>query len=278
MRLQFNPGRLTSTAAKLDPQSVAQRKCFLCPAQLPPEQRGLAFNPDWVVLCNPFPIFPEHFTIVHRDHLPQRITGSFGVMLDLAKSLASRYTVFYNGPRCGASAPDHLHFQAGDKGFMNIEAEYDRLKGTPIARSAKVQVYAPDSLRPFVSLESDDRDALDAAFTTAFRNLANIAPASDEPMVNIVTSYDAPAGGNGGRWRTILFPRTKHRPSFYSAEGDARIMLSPATVELGGVCILPLEQDFRKLHERHLEQMLREVMLFPEPFARLRDALSAVIR
>jgi ATP adenylyltransferase/5',5'''-P-1,P-4-tetraphosphate phosphorylase II len=271
-RLQFNPQRLTSSAAKVDATTIAHRRCFLCPSNLPPEQRAVPFDgSDYLILCNPFPIFPQHFTIPHKDHLPQRIAGEpFAVMLDLAAAMHERYTVFYNGPRCGASAPDHLHFQAGDRGFMTIEHEYDSLKGEPIVTTRAATVYAPRSLRPFVSIESSDRDATIAAFNAVYRNLGNIAPASDEPMVNVIANYDA------GKWRVIVLPRVKHRPSFYTAEGG--ILLSPGTVDIGGVCILPLERDFQNVRDHHLQQMLEEVMLPPEPFARLSDALAAVIK
>jgi ATP adenylyltransferase/5',5'''-P-1,P-4-tetraphosphate phosphorylase II len=278
LKIQFNPARITSTAAKTDAKSIGERKCFLCDANRPPEQRGLPFGDSYLVLCNPFPIFPEHFTITHRVHRPQRIKNNFEDLLDLARAMSPRYTVFYNGPRCGASAPDHLHFQAGDRGFMTIESEYDRLKGEPIVRTGKLKAFAPNSLRPFVALESADGEALAAAFDVIYRNLSNIAPAPpdpappDEPMMNILAWHD------GSAWRVIVLPRAKHRPSFYFADGDAKILLSPASVDLGGVCIVPLEHDFQKLDRPLLEQMLREVMLPPEPFARLRDALAAVLK
>jgi len=209
-------------------------------------------------------------------HLPQRIADAFGPMLDLARAMHTKYTVFYNGPRCGASAPDHLHFQAGDKGFMTIESEYERLKGDAIVTTPVVAVFAPKSARPFISIESADRDAAISAFKVLYRNLNNIAPAppSEEPMMNLIVNFDAAIGA----WRTIVLPRIKHRPSFYTAQGDARILLSPGTVDLGGVCILPVEQDFQRLREHHLQQMLEEVMLPPEPFGRLADALAAVIK
>jgi hypothetical protein len=272
LKVQFNPARLTSTAAKTDAKAIRERKCFLCAENRPPQQREVAFGDDYLVLCNPFPIFPEHFTVTHRVHRPQRIRDNFGDLLDLARAMAPRYTVFYNGPKCGASAPDHLHFQAGDRGFMTIEGEYDRLKGEAIAKTAHVAAFAPKSSRPFIGLESNDRPALLAAFEALYRNFNNIAPDPDEPMMNILAWYE-PTG-----WRVIVFPRLKHRPSFYFAEGDDKILLSPASVDLGGVCIVPLEHDFRKLDRAHLEQMLREVMLPADAFTRLSDALAAVLR
>jgi hypothetical protein len=290
LKVQFNPARLTSTAAKTDATSIRGRKCFLCDANRPPEQRSIAFGENYKVLCNPFPIFPEHFTITHHEHRPQRIDQAFGDLLDLAQAMQSRYTVFYNGPRCGASAPDHLHFQAGDRGFMTIEGEYDRLKGEPIvrfdtleaeytarnvkpiAKTRDIAVFAPKSSRPFIGLESSDRDGLVYAFGNLSLRLNRIARAPDEPMMNVLTWYE-PDG-----WRVIVFPRLKHRPSFYFAEGDEKILLSPASVDLGGVSIVPLEHDFHKLDRAHLEQMLREVMLPADAFASLSDELARVLR
>jgi hypothetical protein len=273
VRLQFNPARLASSAAKVDAKSIRERKCFLCADRLPAEQRGVAFNEHYVVLCNPFPIFPQHFTIPHREHLPQRIREVFRDQLDLAQAMGGSYTVFYNGPRCGASAPDHLHFQAGDRGFMTFEGEYNRLKGEPIAQTKHVTAYAAASLRPFLAIESSARDAAVAAFEVILRNLANIAPAPDEPMMNVITWHEEPLG-----WRVAIFPRQKHRPSAFFAEGDSKVLLSPGTVDIAGVCILPVERDFQRLSAEHLEGMFREVMLPPEAFARLRDAVGAVLR
>jgi len=267
LKIQFNRARLASTAAKTDAKSIGERKCFLCDANRPPEQRGVTFGDAYLVLCNPFPIFPEHFTITHRTHRPQRIGDSFGDLLDLARAMSPRYTVFYNGPRCGASAPDHLHFQAGDRGFMTIESEYDRLKGQPITQRSNATVFLARSARPFIALESVDREALLDTFRHLYAALVELSPDPDEPMMNILAWFDPPSG----EWRVIILPRLKHRPSFYFAQGDEKILLSPASVDLGGVCIVPLEHDFRKLDRAHLEQMFREVMLPPEKL----DALVA---
>jgi len=272
LRIQFNPARIASTAAKTDPKTIRERKCFICDANRPPEQRSLAFGDDYKVLCNPFPIFPEHFTIPHRRHRPQLIAGVFGDLLDLARAMSPRYTVFYNGPKAGASAPDHLHFQAGDRGWMPIEAEAEKLANYSIVQTKNLGVSASRSLRPFVFVESDDRTEMVRAFETIHRNLGNIAPDPDEPSMNVIVWFDANRG-----YGTILLPRAKHRPSFYCAEGDEKILLSPGTVDLGGVCIVPVEHDYRKITRAHLEQMFREVMLAPEPFDRLCDALEATL-
>lgn len=122
-KVQFNPARIVSSGAKVDAKSILERKCFLCPANLPPVQKGIPFGGHYNILVNPFPIFPRHLTVPELAHTPQRIATRFTDMLELAEALTD-YTIFYNGPKCGASAPDHAHFQAGNKGFMPIEKDW----------------------------------------------------------------------------------------------------------------------------------------------------------
>lgn len=118
IKVQFNPARIVSSGAKVDARSLAERPCFLCGKNRPAEQRGIDWR-GYTVLVNPFPIFPRHLTIPAVGHTPQRIQGRVADMLALAAELPG-YTVFYNGPRCGASAPDHMHFQAGNSDFLPI--------------------------------------------------------------------------------------------------------------------------------------------------------------
>jgi ATP adenylyltransferase/5',5'''-P-1,P-4-tetraphosphate phosphorylase II len=279
-RLQFNPRRITSSAAKVDAKSIAKRPCFLCPANLPKEQRGLRFNDKYLVLCNPFPIFPEHFTIPDLNHVPQRILATFGDMLDLTQALGQRYVVFYNGPKCGASAPDHFHFQAGNRGFMPIDSEYDYVKthlGRQIANRGSLHAYAVDKyLRSLISFESPSRtalmDAFHAFYSTFDQMLTHKAGVEhDEPMLNVITSYER------GYWRVILFPRAKHRPSCFFAEGEERMMLSPASVDFGGVVVTPVEKDFRRVDKGILSQMFKEVCLPTEKFEDLTQRLTAAL-
>ncbi len=266
INVQFNPGRITSSAAKVDEKSIRERRCFLCLEHLPAEQRGVAFGDSYVILCNPFPIFPEHFTIPHREHIPQRIDGSFDVLLDLAKAMAGRYTLFYNGPRCGASAPDHLHFQAGLKGFMPVDTEYPeiiRRHGRVLKESDGCRVMAVDGcLRRFIALESSSWPILEREFAGLLSRLSNILPEKEEPMLNILASYEQ-------GWRVLVFPRAKHRPSFFFAEGDEKILISPAAVDLGGVCITPLERDFQRLTREQIAGMFQEIALGKREFEEL---------
>jgi hypothetical protein len=270
IKVQFNPGRLISTSAKVDAKSIQERKCFLCPANLPPAQRGILYNGEYCLLCNPFPIFPEHFTIPSLQHIPQRILGSFGAFLSLTRDLAARYTVLYNGPRCGASAPDHLHFQAGDRSFLPLDTEYDSLKARPLFESDSARAYSVENcLRHFISLESSNAAALLRAFAALHEALQQGGPEGEEPMMSILGFWQ------NSEWRVICFPRAKHRPSFYFKEGDEKIMFSPAAVEMGGICTTPREQDFEKVTREHLLEMFSEVCVSPETLASIKTRLVA---
>jgi hypothetical protein len=165
IRIQFNPGRMTSSSAKVDEKSIKERKCFLCVQHLPADQRGLAYGDGYVILCNPFPITPEHFTIPRLAHVPQRIEGALDVLLDLARDMSPLYSVFYNGPKCGASAPDHMHFQAGTRGFMPLDTEFPRVSelfGKVIIAGEGFRAIAVNGpLRRFLALEGTRRDLIE---------------------------------------------------------------------------------------------------------------------
>ena len=275
IKVQFNPGRMTSTAAKVDATSIRERKCFLCLENLPAAQRGIPCDGDYLVLCNPFPIFPEHFTIPTRQHVPQRILGSFATLLNLTQALGDRYTVFYNGPRCGASAPDHLHFQAGNRAFLPIDTEYEALKRSgagPLFESAGLRAYGVDGLRRFVSFESSDPSRLQRAFAALHEVLGEGATDSEEPLLNILGFWQ------NGAWRIIVFPRLKHRPAFYFKEGDEQLLISPAAVEMGGICTTPREQDFEKVTREHLVGMYQEVCIPEEKFVEQKARLTLKLK
>ena len=267
IRVQFNPGRLKSSSAKGDAQSIRERACFLCVENLPDEQRGVPFGDGYLLLVNPFPIFPEHFTIPSLNHKPQRFENALTAFLDLARDLGPRYTAFYNGPRCGASAPDHLHFQAGTAGFMPMDGEFFRLRdavGKPFGMRDGVKVTSlEEMLCRCIALEAEDRDALKAECARLLAILAAMAGDGEEPMINILVRYEE-------GWRVLVIPRARHRPSFYSAAGDG-ILLSPASVDLGGVCIVPREEDFHRIEEEQIAAMFDEVCLSRDDFRRLRE-------
>ncbi|MGE5351974.1 MAG: DUF4922 domain-containing protein [Acidobacteriota bacterium] len=275
IKVQFNPGRIVSSAAKVDEKSIKERKCFLCPDNLPEAQKGILYKDDYIVLCNPFPIFNEHFTLPKTNHVPQEIKSSFPELLDFTKDLSRYYTVFYNGPKCGASAPDHLHFQAGDKAFMPIDSEYTEIKenlGRKIVDCNDLQVYAVDKyLGKFLSFESSNPEALIEAFNhfyDTFKEVSNNG--TEEPMMNILSFYES------GKWHVLVFPRAKHRPSYFFMEGDENILLSPASVDMGGVLITPLEKDFKKITKENIVDIFRQVTLSDETFEYISGKLAKI--
>ncbi len=261
MLVQFNPERIRSSAAKVDAKSIEARPCFLCQKNLPKEQRGIPVLHKYLILVNPFPIFPEHLTIPHLQHIDQRIENKFEDMLEMARQLED-FTVFYNGPKCGASAPDHFHFQAGIKRFMPIERDYKRgsffsevktKNGLDIIRWS-------DYLRTILTISGKDKNLISAQFDLLFQELKKLQPEEQEPMLNILASWEA------GRWIIHIFPRQLHRPWQYFEEGKKQILLSPASVDMGGVLITPREEDFNKISMKDAQDIFEQVCLDENKF------------
>jgi hypothetical protein len=235
------PHRARSTTAAVDRESIAKRPCFLCAANLPAAEEGLGFNEDFTIYCNPFPIVERHLTIVHREHGLQQIANQFGNMLDLAAALPG-YFVIYNGPECGASAPDHMHFQAGLRGPFPIEKDTAGLTGVTV----------PNYGRNVFLLRARDRSALIHRLDRALDLLAQITGTRAEPMVNIAVFHEA------GAWVAYLFPRIKHRPDvFHTGE----LTVSPASIDLCGIFVVPLAQDFDRITGDAVAAIFREVTL-----------------
>jgi hypothetical protein len=258
VRVQFNPARILSSAAKVDTKSIQERKCFLCPQNLPVEQGGIPFGTDYQILINPYPIFPQHLTIPTYSHVDQLILSRYGDMLDLAKRL-DEYTLFYNGPKCGASAPDHAHFQAGIKGFLPLEKEVRKVKGGELLyQSDALSIYSiKNYLRNGFLLEAELKEDSIEYFQKIY-NLLEIKDGNKEPMMNILTWYE------GGKYYSCIFPREKHRPACFFAEGDDNLLISPAAVDLGGVFITPLEKDYDKITAKDIENILKEICISDE--------------
>lgn len=280
VKVQFNPARIVSSAAKVDAKSIRERKCFLCAENRPAVQRGIAYKGkagEYEVLINPFPIFPKHLTIPDKKHLNQTIwagenvSGRMEDMLDLA-AILDEYVLFYNGPKCGASAPDHMHFQAGNKGFLPVETHRDRLPATPVFEGAGVRVLSLEKyMRGALLLEATDKAGAIEIFNKIYAAVP-VKAGEWEPMLNVLCWSEKPAGGER-KWYTVVFIRDKHRPSHYFAEGDANILLSPASVDLGGVFITPLEKDFIKLGSKEIAEMMDEIFVSGERMDMIRNLL-----
>ena len=263
-RVQFNPARIVSSRAQVDAASVAQRPCFLCSTNRPPQQKAIRLLGHYDLLVNPFPIFPRHFTLVETSHVLQRIRSRLTDMLALAQMLTG-YTIFYNGPQCGASAPDHLHFQAGNRGFLPLENEVTvRTRRTiiPADTHGNTLYTLPGYLRPLLVLRSANEAWADEHLQRIIA-LLPILPGETEPRFNLLGWYDT------GKWTLCLFPRTEHRPRRFYAEGDDQLLLSPASVDLAGVFITPREEDFLRITPHDLRDTLHEVTPSPDEMERI---------
>jgi hypothetical protein len=238
------PHRVVSTTAAVDRESIAKRPCFLCAGNLDPEERGIPFNPDYTIYCNPLPIVDRHLTIVHRDHGIQHIAGEAGAMLDLAAALPG-YFVIYNGPECGASAPDHMHFQAGSRDLFPIERDTAEVQGISVPNYARSVLLFRDAFRSHLI------DRIDSAVEL----LSNVTRKRPEPLINIAVFYE------GGRWTAYVFPREKHRPQvFHTGE----LTVSPASIDLCGIFVVPLGKDFARIAGADIASIFREVSLSDE--------------
>ena len=267
IRVQFNPARIQSSSAKVDAKSIQKRECFICRDNLPVEQKGIPFGKRYQILVNPYPIFPEHFTITDIAHTDQLIAGRYGDMLDMAESLTD-YIIFYNGPKCGASAPDHAHFQAGIKGFLPIENDIRKIDKNKIVAEDSLTVYTlKNYLRNGFLIEAKDKSKSIDFFNKLY-SLLELKDGDREPMMNILSWYDS------GTWYTVVFPREKHRPDCFYAEGEDNLLISPASVDLGGVLIIPVEKDFRKITRENIIHILKEVSISDEKMPAIVDCIK----
>ncbi len=252
--VQFNPERMRSSIAKVDSKSIEERPCFLCGKNRPTAQKGVSFEKDLNILVNPFPIFQKHLTIPSELHSDQRILNHFHQMLNLSKGIPD-FAVFYNGPQCGASAPDHFHFQAGNRGFLPIETDFSNGKLTKfLFVISGVEIWQWSGyLRGILTLKGSDIIKLGNVFRSFYNKFSAIQPDRPEPMLNILAYF------NHNEWIIHLIPRKLHRPAQFFKEGPEQILLSPASVDLGGVIITPREEDFIKINASDIENIFDQV-------------------
>jgi glycosyltransferase involved in cell wall biosynthesis len=251
--LQYNPARAVSSGASVDKESIKKRPCFLCDNNLPSEQLGVLYRNQYLILCNPAPIFEKHFTVVSLRHESQTIALSIGWLLRLSADLPGS-SVFYNGPACGASAPDHLHFQAVPKKSLPFLRELKQL--SPVYEKSSVCCSRGERFdRSIVVLESKNADELTEQFLNLMQVTQKSLKTNDEPMVNVICNY------SGRSWRLVVFLRQKHRPDAYFAENEKRIFVSPGAVDMSGVVITPLLDNYSRLDYHALREIYREVSL-----------------
>lgn len=231
---QCNPARIVSTGAKIDKATLAKRPCFLCDKNRPAEQEALSFSSHFQLLINPFPILPTHFTMPSKQHELQQIKPYFPVMLDFVDENPDCF-IFYNGPRSGASAPDHMHFQAGlvkDVPFYNQET-----KGNWPGANVTFSFY-------------DKQSAIDEFYR--IYDLLPIPTGEYEPMFNVF------ARKVEGRYEVTLFLRSQHRPACYGMESENRLV-SPGALDMAGLLITPRLEDYESITAEEAEAIYNEV-------------------
>jgi hypothetical protein len=276
--IQHNPRRIRSTAASVDKASVEIRRCFLCPENLPQEEKGIAYVDDLVILCNPFPVLDRHLSIVHREHIPQQIEGNVESLLALAHDLGPRYFALYNGPECGASAPDHLHFQACSRELLPIEENLYEDEPVLVEDCSYCEETARNSFELFtlggcgrsvVVFRGGNRDEVAHWVYEVIKELA-LQTDKTEPLINVICTYDPKV------WTVYLFPRSKHRPAVFYAEGEQRLVVSPGAIDMAGVVVVPEREHFDKIDGERMAPIFSEVSMNGEIVNDLVDGICSL--
>jgi hypothetical protein len=258
--VQVNPARRRSTLANVDAKAIAARACFLCPENMPPEERGVAFE-DLVLLPNPFPILPLHCTIADREHRPQQLRGRIATFVHLAQEIGPDLAALYNGPRCGASAPDHFHLQAARADEILILAQLSTLAGSrPIAPHSSFG-------RNMLVIRSTNAAEVAAGIERTIDALQQIEATTGEPMFNLLAHFAA------GIYTAVLFPRAAHRPACYFATGPDQLLISPAVLEMGGILVATEPDHFARIDTHAARTIYEEVSISA---ARLEDLAATV--
>lgn len=268
VRIQFNPARIVSSAADVSEKAIKERRCFLCRENRPAGQISLRFegrkSKKYDILVNPYPIFPGHLVIASDRHVDQSIWKRYVDMLDLARALGG-YTVFYNGPCCGASAPDHFHFQAASRGMMPLECDVDgmldSIRDSDLEYLSSVQDAEVFRYRKFIRGVFVIRAATAKSAAKMFYRLLDCAPAAEEgkePMFNLLTWYAA------GEYRSVVIFRAAHRSSHYFSDNEDRLVISPGCADMAGVIVTPRQEDFDKLTPELLAEVYDEVSMSEE--------------
>lgn len=234
VKLQFNPARMVSTAATINKETIEKRPCFLCEANRPVQQKGIVFMEKYVILCNPYPILKNHLTIPLHSHVPQRIRKKTEDMLTLSEQLPD-YLVFYNGPKCGASAPDHFHLQAGLK--LSLLTQGD------------------NELRSCLQIESESKSEAQELFEDVYQYLQHLQPEEEEPMMNIIAFTE------NNKYKLHIFPRKAHRPGHYYEKGKKQLLISPGALDMAGMMICVREEDFEKISKQDIEDIYSQVSM-----------------
>lgn len=263
VKLQFNPARMVSSAAKLSKEDIARRRCFLCQENRPAEQILLKFDgrkgKKYHILVNPYPIFPDHLVIAKNRHVEQSILHRYVDMLDMAKKY-SAYTFFYNGPRSGASAPDHHHFQAAPSGLIPLVEDVDRMIAdgelqSPFTSIQDAGLYHYPKFANGVFVLRAETSKSAAKMFYRLLDCAETPEGEKEPLFNLFTYC------KDGEYRSVIIFRSRHRSHHYFSDGPDHLTMSPGCADMGGVFIVPVEEEFDKLTPELLNEMLEEITI-----------------
>ena len=272
LKLQYNPARIVSTGASIDNKTIAKRPCFLCEQNRPKEQMTKAVDKNFTLLVNPFPIMPQHFTIPLNNHRPQNIGINYGEMYKLLKAYPT-LTVFYNGPKCGASAPDHMHFQAIASGTLPLQTEWPRLcrdADTIVIRDDKNTIVAIRGFAvPIFAIRCTDTTIGEQLFKQLYSTLP-MHGGDTEPMMNILAWCD------GEEFVSVIIPRKHHRPNCYFYEGDNKRLVSPGALDMAGFIVTPRQDDFNNITAEEALAILQECGLPIDEFNEAIDKLRRI--
>ena len=253
---QFNPARIVSTAAKVDAASITARPCFLCAENLPAEEKGIAFGENYVILCNPFPVLKNHLVVSEKSHTPQSILTRFEDFLDLTEAVGDQYFTLYNGASCGASAPDHHHFQACSRAEVPL---FDEVENHPRTYTKKSDAFSSFTLQDYrlniLIARGKNKAELLQRFDETIKSLQEKIGTDAEPMLNLVATSDA------HDFTIYLFPRAKHRPACYFAEGENQLTVSPAGIDLTGILVVPNPDHYARISAEDIEKIYSEITL-----------------
>ena len=250
---QFNPARAVSSGAKLDKKSIAARKCFLCSNNRSTIQKGIELNERFTLLVNPFPILKKHFTIPLNEHCAQEILPYMADFLNFAQRMP-RYILFYNGPQCGASAPDHIHFQAIEKGQLPLEKEW-QLQEKEIWKEnddSKVEQLLNYG-RKCVHIQSACADTVIREFKSLYNKFQKETNTNEEPKMNLFGFIE------NGLIHLFIFHRRTHRPAQFFETGEKFKMISPGAIDIAGIFVLPRREDYKSICKEEILDVLEQV-------------------
>ena len=268
--LQCNPGRIVSARSPVDNETIRNRPCFLCLHNLPQEQRALLYRDEWLILNNPAPLFPDHLVISHREHSPQLIKKALSAMIELVTDLKFRFSAFYNGPACGASAPDNLHFQMAPTGAIPMVEQLAAIVAEDTGQKVLAKLIGNGGNSCYTGY-LDNRSIFFCTTESSHYLLDRLSRALDilpsaiesplEPMVNLIIS------GRDGTYYGLLFPRKAHRPACFFSQKQDHMIISPGAVDVAGLIILPRQEDFAKIDRGMILKIYQEVCHGPEIFS-----------